>query len=134
MFSIFRRKVTTSLDLGPLRCDMHSHLIPGIDDGVPDMETSLQLIGGMSDLGYKKIITTPHIMWEMFKNTPEIIKAGCESVRKRLADGNISIEFSAAAEYFMDDHFERLLNKDQPLLTIKNIASIKRRALSSSFT
>jgi protein-tyrosine phosphatase len=120
MFSIFRKKVTAALDLGSLRCDMHSHLIPGIDDGVPDMETSLQLIRGMIDLGYKKIITTPHIMWEMFKNTPEIIKTGCESVKKRLTDGNISIEFSAAAEYFLDDHFERLVHKDQPLLTIKN--------------
>ncbi len=120
MFSIFRKKSTVPLDLGVLRCDMHSHLIPGIDDGAPDMESSLQLIKGMSALGYKKIVTTPHVIWEMFKNTPQIISAGCEAVKMRLAEANISMEFSAAAEYFMDDHFEELLRKDEPLLTLKD--------------
>jgi tyrosine-protein phosphatase YwqE len=83
------------------------------------METSLQLIKGMSALGYKKIVTTPHIIWEMFKNTPEIIRVGCEAVKMRLAEANIAMEFSAAAEYFMDEHFEELLTKDEPLLTLK---------------
>ena len=53
---------------------MHSHLLPGIDDGAKDMETSLELIRGMRELGYKKLITTPHIIWDMYRNTPEIIQ------------------------------------------------------------
>ena len=52
---------------------MHSHLLPGIDDGAEDMEHSLELIRGMRELGYKKLITTPHVMWDMYKNTHEII-------------------------------------------------------------
>jgi hypothetical protein len=56
-----------------LRADIHSHLLPGIDDGSPDIETSVQLITGMKRLGYKKLITTPHVMWDVYKNTRHII-------------------------------------------------------------
>uniref|UniRef100_UPI003C2FDD62 CpsB/CapC family capsule biosynthesis tyrosine phosphatase n=1 Tax=Escherichia coli TaxID=562 RepID=UPI003C2FDD62 len=58
-------------NFGELGTDMHSHLLPGIDDGAPDLETSLELIRGMVALGYKKLITTPHIMWDMYQNTRE---------------------------------------------------------------
>ena len=53
-----------------LSCDMHSHLIPGIDDGVKDMESSLELIRGLIGLGYKKIITTPHINADIYPEYP----------------------------------------------------------------
>jgi tyrosine-protein phosphatase YwqE len=120
MFSIFHKKNTTSTDLSGLYSDMHSHLIPGIDDGAPDVETSLQMIRGMSELGYKKLITTPHIQWEMYKNTHEVILAGCESMKKELLKSGIPVELVTAAEYFMDDHFDELLDNDIPLLAIKD--------------
>ena len=71
---LFSRKKSGQLaDFSLLKTDMHSHLIPGVDDGARDMETSLELIRGMQELGYSKIITTPHILWDMYKNTSEII-------------------------------------------------------------
>ena len=118
MFSIFRKTPHYQIDFSGLHCDMHSHLIPGIDDGAPDMETSLELIKGLSDLGYKKIITTPHIMWDIYKNTHEIIQAGCASVVDQLKEKKIPVTFSAAAEYFMDDYFNEFLKGDKPLLTL----------------
>jgi tyrosine-protein phosphatase YwqE len=99
---------------------MHSHLVPGIDDGAPDVDTSLQLIRGMHELGYKKLITTPHIMWEMFKNTHEKILAAYQSIKIKLEQSNIPVELLVAAEYYMDDHFDELLRKDEPLLTLKD--------------
>ena len=71
----FRKKRTDSniADYGILHADIHSHLLPGIDDGSPDIETSVQLITGMNRLGYKKLITTPHILWDVYKNTNTII-------------------------------------------------------------
>ena len=56
-----------------LHTDMHSHLIPGIDDGSPDMDTTLELVRGLAGMGYKKVITTPHIFQEFYPNTPDII-------------------------------------------------------------
>ena len=100
-----------------LKTDMHSHLLPGIDDGSPDMDTSLKLIKGMVELGYSKLITTPHIMWDMYKNNRE------SSFRNWNCSGRLSrlktyaVEINAAAEYFLDDHVWGLLKKNEPLLT-----------------
>lgn len=105
-------------ELGLLGTDMHSHLLPGIDDGSPDMPTSIRLIRGMMDLGYKKLITTPHILGDMYKNTPEIILGALESVRKAVKEEGLDVEINAAAEYFLDDHVAGILKSGEPLLTI----------------
>jgi len=97
---------------------MHSHLLPGIDDGSPDMETSLELIKGFVDLGYKKIITTPHVLWGLYPNTTEIIFKKVDEVNNALYQNGINIEFKSAAEYFIDDHFAEELKKKVQLLTI----------------
>lgn len=97
---------------------MHSHLLPGIDDGAPDMQTSLLLIRGMADLGYSKLITTPHILWDMYKNNRENILQQLELLQSAVKAEGIPVEIHAAAEYFLDDHVEQLVKTNQPLLTI----------------
>ncbi len=121
MFSFFRKKQpASSSGLSSLHSDLHSHLIPGIDDGVPDMDTSLRLIRGLVDLGYKKIVTTPHINADIFPNTPAIIRAGQAAVQGELRRQKIDVEFGAAAEYLMDEHFSAMLVTGEPLLTLKD--------------
>jgi len=97
---------------------MHSHLLPGIDDGSPDLETSIELIRRMMKLGFKKFVTTPHIMWEMYKNTPEIVNKKLDLLRAALKKESIDVEINAAAEYFLDEHVEKLLSTKQKLLTV----------------
>jgi tyrosine-protein phosphatase YwqE len=119
MFKLFSRSRSNStIDYSLLKVDMHSHLLPGIDDGAKDLDTSLELIRGMSALGYKKLITTPHIMWGMYQNTPAIINARLEQVRQAVQEQGIDITIEAAAEYFLDEHVQQLLEKKEPLLTI----------------
>lgn len=113
-----KKKEKLQLDLGWLHTDMHSHLLPGIDDGAPDMETSLELVRGLHSLGYKKLITTPHILWEIYPNTPQIIEDGLAALRAAIAAEGIPVELHAAAEYFIDEYFEEQLRKKEPLLTI----------------
>ena len=93
-------------------------MLPGIDDGAKDLATSLELIRGMKELGYRKLITTPHIIWDMYRNTPAIINDKLELVRKAVKEEGIDIEIHAAAEYFLDEHVEELLKKKEPLLTV----------------
>jgi protein-tyrosine phosphatase len=116
----FKKKSTAVTDLSWLGTDLHSHLLPGIDDGSPDVETSVQLLHGLKALGYKKIITTPHILWEMYPNTPEIISEQKHVVSAAINENSIDIAFSAAAEYFIDEHFQQALEQKQPLLPIHN--------------
>lgn len=121
MFSFFRKKgIPSGTDFSALFCDMHSHLIPGIDDGAPDLDTAIRLIRGLVELGYKKIITTPHILADMYPNTPEIIRAGYKIVSAEIERLKIDVEFRAAAEYMLDDYFARSLENNQPLLTLKD--------------
>jgi protein-tyrosine phosphatase len=119
MFSIFKKKKRPRLDLSGLVADMHSHLLPGIDDGSPDTETSLQLIAGLQELGYRKFITTPHILWDMYKNDATTIGAAYEELQQAAQlQNNAAVPVKAAAEYFLDEHFDELLEQNVPLLTI----------------
>lgn len=120
MFTLFSKSKPASgkVDLSGLKVDMHSHLLPGIDDGSPDMETSLSLIKGMMELGYSKLITTPHILWDMYKNTSEIILQKLELVREAVKKEGLNVEINAAAEYFLDDHVGEMVKNKIPLLTV----------------
>lgn len=118
MWFFNKKKSFASLDLSWLGTDMHSHLVPGIDDGAGDPKASLTLIRGLQSLGFKKLITTPHIFWELYPNTPEKIAEGLSIVQANLKEEGIELELRAAAEYFMDEHLEDLLRKKEPLLTL----------------
>ena len=107
----------SGFDYGILGADMHSHLLPGIDDGSPDLATSVKLIEGLRELGFKKIITTPHIMQDMYPNKRDDILQGYEALKKHLVAENINVEIEAAGEYFLDDNLKKLLADKEPLLT-----------------
>jgi protein-tyrosine phosphatase len=94
-----------AFDFSLLGTDIHSHLIPGIDDGSPSMEESLQLIKGMVALGYDKLITTPHVMSDYYKNTTEGILSGLANLKKCADAEQLNAEIQAAAEYYMDYEF-----------------------------
>jgi protein-tyrosine phosphatase len=117
MLSIFKKKTAGTTDLSGLGADMHSHLLPGIDDGSPDAETSQRLIRGLQELGYSQLVTTPHIMWDLYKNDASIIDGAHKQLQQAIP---ASVALRPAAEYMLDDHFDQLLQNDIPLLTIKD--------------
>lgn len=117
--SLFEGSPKELPDFSSLKADMHSHLIPGIDDGAQTLEDSLILIRALHDLGYRKLITTPHIMSDHYRNNPEIILGGLKTVREALEKENIDITLEAAAEYYIDDVFVRKLEEEE-LLTFGN--------------
>src|SRR5436190_18366025 len=92
-------------DYSALHTDFHSHLIPGIDDGAATEEDSVQLLSGLADLGFKKVITTPHVMSDYFRNTTDTILAGRDRLRELAQLHGIPLEIGAAAEYYLDDGF-----------------------------
>ncbi len=97
--------------------DIHSHLIPGIDDGSKTMEESIELIKRYSALGFKKLVTTPHIMSDAYRNTPDIILGGLDKLREAVLREGIKMELDAAAEYYFDEGFMKLI-KEKKLLSI----------------
>ena len=126
MFGIFKRKENDPADLSRLVADMHNHLIPGIDDGATDLESSIVMIRAMHGLGYRKFVATPHVQCEMYRNTHEAIETGAQKVRERLEGTEMKVEFRAAAEYYLDEHVDELLENNIPLLTIhKNMVLVE---------
>lgn len=109
LFSSSTNKIAA--DYSPLVTDFHSHLIPGIDDGCRTMAESLELIRQFADLGYKKLITTPHIQDEFFRNTPEIVLRGLEELKIAVKKAGIKMQIEAAGEYLIDDGFEKKIKE-----------------------
>ncbi|RYZ23462.1 MAG: hypothetical protein EOO16_04775 [Chitinophagaceae bacterium] len=126
-----KKPASSRADLSWLGTDMHSHLVPGIDDGAADLEASLSLVRGFRRLGYKKLITTPHILWDLYQNTPAIIGAGLEALRAAVAAEGIDIELQAAAEYFVDEHFAQEVAAPEPLLSLDgNLVLVEASSMS----
>lgn len=119
IFDLFKKKDNeVPPDYSLLKVDIHSHLLPGIDDGAATMNDAIELISGLEGLGYSRLITTPHIRGDMFPNTPDIIRRKLNEVRNVMKKKRIAVELEAAAEYFLDDYVIDLVRNKQPLLTI----------------
>lgn len=99
--------------------DIHSHLMPGIDDGAESNEDTLKLINILSNYGFSQFITTPHVLTGVWNNTKEGILKKEEYTKSLLKDNAINTPFKAAAEYLMDDVFLQLFQNEK-LLTIKD--------------
>lgn len=115
-----RNKFVAPLDFSILQTDMHSHLIPGIDDGSRSMDETIVMLAKFESLGYKKVITTPHVYSDCYKNTPEIILSGLKEVQQTAKDLGLSIQIEAAAEYYCDEYFQELI-ASKNLLTINGV-------------
>lgn len=119
MFNFLKKKTAgRQYDFSPLIQDIHSHLLPGIDDGSPDVATSIELIKALTEAGITKFICTPHIIGDMYRNTPETINHALNILKQACKENGLNIDISAAAEYMLDDYFMELLRKKEPLLTL----------------
>lgn len=115
-FSKKNEEKLAALDFSFLKTDIHSHFIPGIDDGSPDMDTTITLIKEMQKLGFSKVITSPHVMSDFYKNSSEIILSGLADIRAELKAQKISMEIDAVAEYYLDYDFEQKIGNERFLV------------------
>lgn len=107
-----------AVSLAVLGADMHSHLLPGLDDGAETVDHSVELLRAMQALGYRKLVMTPHIMGDFFRNTPATVQAALQQLRTAAAAAGITdVELEAAAEYYLDEWFVRKLEAGEKLLS-----------------
>lgn len=96
--------------------DIHSHLLPGIDDGAKNSEDTNGLIDALKNIGFSQFITTPHIIKGIWDNTSESIISKLEEIQSKIA----GTEIKAAAEYMLDSYFFERIKKEEKLLTLKD--------------
>lgn len=117
LFNLFKKKEELfSLSYDQCKVDFHSHLLPGIDDGVKTFDESILIIENFVALGYKKIITTPHVMSDFYRNDSKTIIELKNQLNERLQEQNIDMVVDASAEYYYDDFFKNLYERDELLL------------------
>ena len=109
-----RKEIT--FDYSSIAVDMHSHVLPGIDDGAQTPQESIVLIKRMMGLGIKKIIATPHIMADYYKNTSETINGALAVLKAELVKENLDIVVEAAAEHYFDETFESRIDDGRLML------------------
>ncbi|WP_139956188.1 tyrosine-protein phosphatase [Flavicella sediminum] len=119
MLNLFKKKTPIS-EVFPIDfVDIHSHLLPGIDDGAKTIEDSISLISKMEEYGIRKFVTTPHVLGSVWPNSSDTILDKLDLVQEELEKRNMShIQIDAAAEYMLDEQFCELLKK-RDLLTIR---------------
>ena len=119
MFSLFKSKPTLKDLIPDNHIDIHSHLLPGIDDGAKTFQDTLRLTKALQAIGVSEFITTPHIIQHVWDNTSDAIQSKKQETILQLEKNEIIVPFRAAAEYLMDDQFVRLFESGQ-LLTLKD--------------
>lgn len=110
LFSIFNKKGAIEL---PFTTDIHCHILPGVDDGSPDVDTSIALVERMQKWGIKRIIASPHVTESSFENTPDILDPALEQLQNELAKRGNNISVSRSSENRIDEFFLDLLAKGQ---------------------
>lgn len=116
MFLFKRNKSSGYSDFSKIGIDMHSHLIPGVDDGAKDVANSIELIKGLKELGFSHFITTPHTLQDIHPNSSEILQEA-----HALLDGNLpeNVTLELSSEYNLDSQFKDQLEAGK-LLPMKD--------------
>jgi protein-tyrosine phosphatase len=117
MFSFLKssKNATNQPILAQIEADWHCHLLPGIDDGAKNEAETLAMLQEYDQLGVKKIVVTPHVRADFYKNTSSIIRQKAEQVAQLAKAHHLPIEIEAAAEYFADEHFLHLIETNDLL-------------------
>jgi len=105
----FTRKKSEYTDFSAIEVDMHSHLIPGVDDGAKDVTDSINLITGLKNLGFSHLYTTPHTLLDFHPNTRQTLETGKALLNGQLPDG---ITLNLSSEYYMDEGFQEQVNNN----------------------
>lgn len=116
MFGLFKHKeklLKDPVDLSVLHTDVHSHLIPGVDDGAQNIDDSLSLLKGLQELGYKKAIITPHILYYSFPEGISVLDEKLAYVKQEAAKEGIDMELEVAGEFMLDDDISERVEKKE---------------------
>jgi len=128
------KKKDTSKNVSALQVDIHSHLLPGLDDGVQSYEESEDVILHFQQMGYRKLITSPHVMSDTYNITTDRILSRLAKLQAFLVDREIDMEIQAAAEYYLDEQVLKMVDENDRVLTFgKNYLLFETNFLNEPF-
>ena len=120
MIGLFKKRDRPPI-ANPLKTDLHSHLLPGIDDGSKSWEESIEILKLFVKLGFEKVITTPHINMDFYPNEEADLQELGKKLEEKINQAGIHLKLEIAAEYYLDENlFSKIDNNHSDLLLISN--------------
>ena len=116
MFWIFKKSKKKLF----FRTDVHSHLVPGVDDGSGSVSESISLMGSLNDMGVDHFIITPHVTARRFENDATTIAEPLAKLRSAVAESGMCVEIDQSAEYRIDDFYEEKVLKPRNFMPMPN--------------
>jgi len=132
VFNLFQKYKTITNIGSVLKMDLHAHWLPGIDDGAPDLDTSMKMLHEYVSLGYEKVIATPHVYQDYYPNSQQDIIQAFELVKKEAMQQKIPLKLDFAAEYYLDDHFNALLSNKELLTLWENYVLVEQSFIAEN--
>lgn len=122
---MFGFKKISVLELMKGMTDIHCHLLPGIDDGAKDIDTSVELIRRYKAFGLQGAIATPHILKGAYPNTEATIKEAYDELISALELNNIEFDLHYAAEHMLDEEVAKMIDEQRMLSLTENYVLIE---------
>ena len=117
MLNLFKKKYTARPIFAPLGTDMHCHLVPRVDDGSKCIEESVECLQTLWEVGYRKVIITPHFQHPRFPNDEDDIKRRFEELKQQAKEQGVEIEIAGiGGEYRIDTGFAQRLENPRFLM------------------
>lgn len=91
--------------------DLHSHVLPGLDDGAPDLATSLMMVRGLASIGFERVCATPH-QKQSFRPDGAAIASARAALESELGARDVAVELSLGAENMWDEVFFQRMRDD----------------------
>lgn len=113
LFDFFHKKTTAVL---PFHTDVHCHLVPAVDDGSPDMPTSLLLLEEMHNMGLNRIFISPHMTQEKYENTKQSLMPHFDALLQAASQAGIPVEMHLHTENRIDAFFLQQLTNHNLLM------------------
>lgn len=98
------------MDIG-LTADVHSHILPGVDDGSPDLDHSLAILGRLKELGIRRFTFTPHVSRSMFPNEAADLRERFARFKAQLPPELSGLDFRLGSEYMIDEFFSGISDR-----------------------
>ncbi len=123
--NLFRKKSTLADLITTDYNDIHSHVLPGIDDGAKTVEDTKLLLSQLKELGFAKLNATPHIMGGTWDNNVETIFESFSYAKENLPNDLRPMLNSFSAEYMVDYEFLKKIKSEKLLIIGKNYVLIE---------
>lgn len=98
------------MDIG-LTADVHSHILPGVDDGSPDFEHSVAILTKLRELGVRRFTLTPHVSRSMFPNEAADLRERFARFKAQLPPELAGLDYHLGSEYMIDEFFSGISDR-----------------------